>query len=135
MKTPYSGGCLCGAIRYVCTAEPVHVFFCHCRDCQKETGGPFAAEIYVPAESVNIEGNLTRYSRTGDSGKSVQRCFCPHCGSTVFTLFAVDPDHVCIKACSLDDASALHAEFHVYVSSKQPWDLIQDDLPQYPRDF
>jgi hypothetical protein len=131
----YSGGCLCGAVRYVCAAKPVHAFFCHCRDCQKETGGPFAAEIYVPAGSVNLEGRLSRYSRIGDSGKSVHRHFCARCGSVVLTTFESAPEHVCLKACSLDDPADLKPEFHLYVSSKQPWDVIRDELPQHPRDF
>lgn len=38
MKT-ITGGCACGAIRYEVTAEPIVTFNCHCRDCQKTTGG------------------------------------------------------------------------------------------------
>ena len=135
MKTPYNGGCLCGKVRYVCAAEPVHTFFCHCLDCQKETGGPFAAEIYVPARSVEIDGNLTKYTRTGDSGGAVHRHFCASCGTVVLTVFEEAPEHVCLKACSLDDPSDLKPEFHLYVSSKQPWDILVDALPQYARDF
>lgn len=33
-----TGGCVCGAIRYEVTAEPIVTFNCHCRDCQKTTG-------------------------------------------------------------------------------------------------
>lgn len=111
------------------------MFFCHCLDCQRETGGPFAAEIYVPARSVKIDGNLIRYTRTGDSGRAVHRNFCASCGAVVLTVFEAAPEHVCLKACSLDDPSDLKPEFHLYVSSKQPWDTLVDELPQYARDF
>jgi hypothetical protein len=135
MRTHYEGGCLCGSVRYQCTAKPVHVFYCHCRDCQKETGGPFAAEIYVPASSVTIAGPLSRHTRLGDSGRPVHRRFCSNCGTVVLTEFEVDPAYVCVKACSLDDPSCLRPEFHLYVSSRQPWNAIADGLPQYERDF
>jgi hypothetical protein len=45
------------------------------------------------------------------------------------------PGFICIKACSLDDAGDLRPEFHVYVRSKQPWDRVEDELPQFSEDF
>ena len=135
MRAQYEGGCLCGAVRYLCTAQPVHTFHCHCQDCQKETGGPFATEIFVPASAIKIDGQLNKYTRIGDSGMPVHRNFCSRCGTVLLTVFEVEPAYVCVKACSLDDPSWLKPEFHLYVSSKQPWDVITDGLPQYPADF
>jgi hypothetical protein len=40
-KLPFTGGCVCGAIRYECSAAPIMMFKCHCRDCQQVTGGGF----------------------------------------------------------------------------------------------
>ena len=71
----YSGSCLCGAVRYEGRDAPVHAFYCHCTDCQKETGGPFATEIYVRRESVIVTGDLGEYDVIGDSGKKVTRTF------------------------------------------------------------
>src|SRR6476661_1999939 len=36
----YTGGCLCGAVRYSVDAEPLpgRQLLCHCVDCQKQTG-------------------------------------------------------------------------------------------------
>ncbi len=42
MKVPFTGGCLCGTIRYKCSAEPIVMGNCHCRDCQGGTGSAFA---------------------------------------------------------------------------------------------
>lgn len=41
---PYSGGCLCGALRYRVTAEPLTLYACHCTDCQRRTGTAFAPD-------------------------------------------------------------------------------------------
>ncbi|MFN6531118.1 hypothetical protein [Nostoc sp. ChiSLP03a] len=32
MKVPFTGGCLCGTIRYKCSAEPIVMGNCHYRD-------------------------------------------------------------------------------------------------------
>jgi hypothetical protein len=135
MPTTFEGGCLCGSVRYVCTAKPVHTFFCHCLDCQKESGAPFVSEVYVPRSSVKITGTMSKYTRTGDSGRSVHRNFCRSCGSVILTEFEVDPASVCVKACSLDDASWLTPDFHLYITRKQPWLKLSDGLPQFDRDF
>ena len=135
MTIPFEGGCLCGSVRYVCKAQPIHVFFCHCLDCQKESGCPLVAEVYVPRSSVELAASLGKYTRPGDSGCPVHRNFCPSCGSVILTEFDVEPENVCIKACSLDDPSWLTPEFHLYITRKQPWLKLSDGLPQYTADF
>ena len=134
METRMQGGCLCGAVRYTLTRPPNYVYFCHCHDCQKESGSPFVTDMNVDRDAVHLEGSLTRYTRTGDSGKSIHRHFCTACGTTVYTEFDVDPDHVSIKACSLDDPSGLAPDRHLFVTRKQPWLHLADGLTRYERD-
>ena len=38
MSVPFEGGCLCGAVRYTCNAEPVFAGHCHCVDCRRSSG-------------------------------------------------------------------------------------------------
>jgi hypothetical protein len=134
MKNQLEGGCLCGAVRYLLTAAPNYVYFCHCRDCQRESGSPFVTDMNADRATLQITGPLTRYTRTGDSGRSVHRNFCTHCGTTLLTEFDVDPEHVSIKACSLDDPSVAIPDRHLFVSRKQPWLEISDGLSKYERD-
>src|SRR5213596_1551536 len=63
MKT-ITGGCACGAIRYEVTAEPIVTFNCHCRDCQKTTGGPYTPVFYVPAKAFKITKGTPKYFGT-----------------------------------------------------------------------
>jgi hypothetical protein len=42
---PETGGCLCGAVRYTVTAEPVFVVECHCRFCQQALGTAYNTEL------------------------------------------------------------------------------------------
>lgn len=134
MRIHFEGGCLCGAARFVLSARPNYVYFCHCRDCQRESGSPFVSDMNVDRASVQITGLLTRYTRTGDSGRSVHRNFCTTCGTTILTEFDVDPDHVSIKACSLDDPSWLTPDRHLFTSRTQPWLSIDDERTRHERD-
>ena len=58
VKVPFTGGCICGAVRYECTAEPVMTFKCHCRDCQHVTGGAYVPGLLVPAPAFDCENNV-----------------------------------------------------------------------------
>jgi hypothetical protein len=58
----------------------------------------------------------------------------PSAGTTLLTEFDVDPDHVSVKACSLDDPSCVKADRHLFTSRKQPWLKLDDGLKQYERD-
>ena len=61
MKIPVGGGCACGAIRYESTAEPIVMLHCHCRDCQRASGGPFTSFVVVPAEAFKLLQGSPRF--------------------------------------------------------------------------
>ena len=135
MTAPFEGGCHCGAVRYVCSMEPAITFFCHCVDCQKTTGGPFAAELLVATEGVTISGELSGYTIEVDSGNTITRNTCAHCASPVIDESSGFPAHVVLRTGSLDDASWLQPQAHIWISRKQPWLQIGDDLPQFEYDL
>ena len=62
------GGCLCGKVRYSADAEPVFVGVCHCKNCQKGTGGAFAVVVGVPKPALDVQGTLQTFTGRGDSG-------------------------------------------------------------------
>jgi hypothetical protein len=133
--THFSGGCLCGAVRYVGKGKPELTFYCHCVDCQKESGGAFSVEIYLERNVVTIEGDTVEYDVEGETGNRVTREFCAVCGCPLFLVSDGYPEHICIKAGSLDDASWLTPEMHIYTASKLPWLQINDGLPQFEGDM
>jgi len=47
MAQKLSGGCACGAIHYECSADPLRMLNCHCRDCQQASGSAYAAIVVV----------------------------------------------------------------------------------------
>ncbi len=125
----YQGGCLCNAVRYKTTAESLNHRVCHCRECQKAIGASFNARILMRIKDVSITGPISTFN----SSKTLERGFCSHCGSTVFSRRST-AGVIGLTAGSLDDPSVFKPDMHFWVSSKQPWIEISDDLPQYPED-
>src|SRR5438477_11243433 len=83
--TFFTGGCTRGAIRYECTAEPIAMFNCHCRDCQRASGGLYIAVVYVPVKSFKItKGTPCFYDTPSEAMGHNKRAFCAKCGSRLF---------------------------------------------------
>lgn len=51
-----TGGCACGAIRYKCSEKPIVELICHCRDCQRASGGAISAVMLVASDRLTHEG-------------------------------------------------------------------------------
>jgi hypothetical protein len=121
--SPITGRCLCGNVTFRAEGDAVIQAACHCTDCQRQTGGPFSVIVGVPRDSFSAEGStLASYSTVGtDHGGETVRNFCPACGSPVFSVAAVAPELVFIKAGALDDASWVEPSVEAWTSSAQAW--------------
>jgi hypothetical protein len=109
MSVQFSGGCACGAIRYQCSAEPVGMLNCHCRDCQRAAGGPFGSVIIVPLSAVEIlSGSAKYHTVTADSGNLISRGFCPECGSPLFVKLAALPNVCAVHGTKLAGCKSRH---------------------------
>lgn len=133
MANEYSGGCLCGSVRFSCTAEPEFTFYCHCTDCQRTGGSPFSVELMISSESFDVQGKLQTHTVVGDSGKGVHRHFCPKCGSGIFLECDADPGYVFLKAGAIDDAGWVKPDMHIFTATEQPWVSVADSLPRHER--
>ena len=68
MAQKLSAGCVCGAIHYECSADPVIVLNCHCRDCQQASGSAYAAIVVVPKTAVQFRGEPRYHKVVGKAG-------------------------------------------------------------------
>ena len=131
MTTEITGGCLCGAVSYVCSSEPLYAGNCHCRSCQKVSGGVGTSAMGVPADALTITGEVKYFNDKADSGGVSSRGFCPECGSRLFGTSSNMPGLVAIMAGSLDDPSLFKPTMNVYVASAQPWSLMDPNLAKF----
>ena len=74
----WTGGCQCGAVRFRIDGELGKPSICHCRMCQKATGGFFGP--YVPAQIADVTWTRGARKRFQSSNK-VWRGFCGDCGT------------------------------------------------------
>lgn len=133
MVQKLSGGCACGAVRYESSADPVLMFNCHCRDCQRASGGAYAAIVVVPKAAVQMRGDARYHNVVGESGKAIERGFCPNCGSQVAIKLERLPGILALHAASLDDPSIFRPGMDVFTESAQPWDHMNPALQKHAR--
>ena len=128
-----SGGCACGAIRYRTDAAPLVMLNCHCRDCQRATGGGYAAIVVVPKASVTLDGAPKYHRVTADSGSGVQRGFCADCGSPIAITLESKPEIFGVFAGSLDDPARHQPALEVFTASAQPWCAMPEGTKKFER--
>lgn len=128
-----TGSCLCGQVRYSADAEPVFTAVCHCRNCQKQAGTAFSIVVAIPRSALEVTGQTKTFHDTGDSGKPVDRRFCPECGSPIVSEVAAMPDLTFIKAGTLDDPQWLAPTMEVYCASAQGWVGLAGGMQRFPQ--
>lgn len=111
------GGCLCEQVRYRFSGAPLLTAVCHCRHCQKQSGSAFGIVAAVPAADFELEGATRTFLGSGETGRSVERLFCPECGSPILSRIEPLPDLVLVKAGTLDDPSGLNPTIEVFCDS------------------
>ena len=131
MTKTFTGGCLCGAVRYSCSAAPMMAGHCHCEDCRRSSGTGHCSHLGVPDEAVAMTGQATRYDRPADSGNVISRHFCPTCGAPAFSRNSGMPGLIFLRASSLDDLEVFKPQMHVYSSRAANWDKPTEGLPAF----
>lgn len=100
-----AGGCLCGALRFVAKASPERITVCHCRFCQRATGGAYMVEPLFLQQDISItQGTPTVFDiPSAGSGKLVHVHFCATCGTKVYLTFERFPGWCGVYAGTFDD--------------------------------
>ena len=100
MSKTKTGACQCGRIRYTATLADDDAYLCHCRMCQRATGGVAAAFVSVPVDAVRWETEPDWY----DSSPIARRPFCSQCGTPLGFRFN-DAVNIDLTVGSFDDPS------------------------------
>ena len=120
-----TGGCQCGRIRYTVEAEDLDAYLCHCRMCQRATGGVAAALKQVKRAAVTWAREPDLYR----SSPIAQRGFCAVCG-TPLTYEGDGADGMDLTVGSFDDPGRLTPVEHSGVESLHEAWLDTSALPR-----
>ena len=132
--TEFAGGCLCGAVRYSVSGEPVRIAQCHCDDCRRVTGSSFATNVFVREEDLTVlQGTTRSFRHTADSGNTMTKEFCPECGSQLFGSSSGRAGVQAIKVGSIDDASFVKPQVEVFMSRALPFTRHSETTAKFER--
>ena len=133
MTKKYTAQCACGACKFEFDTDPTFVANCHCRDCKKSSGGEMATFFAIPATDFSLlSGNPKSFGYVAESGKHLDRNFCPNCGSRLFTSnLGSFPGTVFVMLSSLDRAELVAPRMEIFTKRRLQW-MKPLDLPQYP---
>ena len=123
----WTGGCLCGDVRFRATKDPDGARHCHCTLCRRQTGAAFITGVRFAGESFEWTKGKPAYFR---DSVEVDRSFCARCGSSM-TWEPPGRDDITVWAGSLDRAEDVHPISHWCTSTMLPWLKLDDGLPQY----
>ena len=117
-----TGGCACGAVRFVAEGEPYRVGLCHCFDCRKQHGTPFSSSAIFPADRVAFAGDEPGVFASSAKGR---RYLCRRCGSPVFYR-EEGSDEIELFLGAFDEIGRFAPTYEAWVSRREPW------LPEIP---
>ena len=137
MTVNHEGGCLCNTLRYRTTAPPTRVTICHCRFCQRATGGDAMIEPIFRKEDVELLAATPAVypHRSSGSGKMVYVNFCPQCGTKLWLAFERFPDVLGLYAGTFDEPDWFEIgpanAKHIYLDAARADSIIPAGLPTF----
>ncbi|HEX8302185.1 GFA family protein [Sphingomonas sp.] len=126
MSEEMTGGCQCGRVRYSVHVADYEAYLCHCRMCQRATGGLAAAFKSVKKADVTWEREPDYYA----SSPIARRGFCSACG-TPLTFEFPDSSRMDLTIGSFDEPGRFVPTQHYGAESIHEQWLDTRDLPRY----
>lgn len=127
----FTGGCLCGALRYAVQGTPLYMGHCYCADCRRASGSGFIPFIGVASTAVHFAGATHSYTSKSASGTDAVRNSCAVCASLVFGgVVGKDTSHT-IYAGTLDDPALFEPKIAIFTRGRPSWAIIPPGLTVY----
>ena len=122
----YSGGCLCGAVRYEVHGPLTDPHACHCGQCRRQSGHFTVATSAAREDFKLLKQETLGWYRSSDFAR---RGFCSTCGSALF--WDDGSEYVSLNVGSLDQPTGLKLASHIFIEDKADYYEIDDDLDKF----
>jgi hypothetical protein len=126
-----TGGCLCGALRYVAEGKPTFQGCCFCEDCRRASGSGIVPFIGFPPNAVRVTGKVLMHSKKLKNGRSAERNSCAVCGGLAFGGEIGNAEGHTIYAGSLDDPARFKPAMAINTAEAQAWAPVPQGLTRY----
>src|SRR5438309_396173 len=124
----YTGGCLCGQLRYEAEGPPRASGYCFCGDCRKASGSGFIPFMGFAASAIRFTGETLQHRMILARGIEAVRNSCPVCGGLVFGGEVGKDDSHTVYAGSLDDPSLFRPTMAIFNARRPAWAPLPDGL-------
>jgi hypothetical protein len=127
----YSGGCLCGRIRFAAEGPPIDVHYCHCGMCRRATGSAFATLAWFATGDVAWIAGTPAIWR---SSRIAERGFCACCGTPLLLRYDGEA-RLALMVGAFDRPASLVPTHHYGVEGRQPWVDVGHGLEERETDL
>ncbi len=137
-KSSRSGRCVCGACAYEVPLEPLTIFHCHCRFCQRSTGGPAFVEWIFRDKDFRLKsGDIKTYTHISEgSGKELTIHACARCLTKLYLRTARFPGFTVVYALTIDDddqrPSPKAQPYYLFTDFAAPGTVIPSGVATFP---
>jgi hypothetical protein len=125
-----NGSCLCKAVRYRIDGAVTDVSHCHCSQCRKAHGAAFATYGHVRYADFRLLAGADEVASYQASPQAT-RTFCRRCGSNLQWRPTGNDEYFALALGTLDDDPRVRPARHIFVGSKAPWYVIEDQLSKF----
>jgi hypothetical protein len=124
----WTGGCLCGDVRYEARGRPLYMGHCYCADCRKASGGGYIGFLAFRADQLSLSGEMTSYASVAAGGGEAVRSRCARCGSLVLGGRPGAEDVYNLYAGSLDDPARFEPKVAIFTRGRPAWAAVPEHL-------
>ncbi|KAF4984052.1 hypothetical protein FZEAL_665 [Fusarium zealandicum] len=126
MPAPYTGQCLCAAVKFQVLTEPITALSCFCEHCSKGAGGTYQLIGKFATKDVQVsaaDDAIGEYVLTDtSSGDRKEKAFCRTCGCTLWTVpAAAKGTFLLIRLPLLDGGLNIRPANEIFVKNRPSW--------------
>jgi hypothetical protein len=126
-RSPLTGSCLCGAVRFELDERPTDAGYCHCTRCQRRSGTAASPQARIDGRAFHLTGGRGIARRVAAPRRGLREVLLHRCGAHLFSRNPDDPTQMSIRMAAFDEDPGVRPRWRAFVAYAAPWEPIPDD--------